>query len=202
MTSDVRIRWIQVGIVAGLCASVLYPMLIFTEFSPVVTAALAAGLGPAIGIGSVGLRELIRVERDSVSASLGAISNFTAGALFAAMALIQLAARSDATPGARELVGIWLGLDVAWDVYIGIGTVCFALAMRRHPRFRWPFAGPGLALGILVIVLNLLPFPTPPAEAGSVDVGPFVGLWYLAATVQTWRSLTWARARLGTGSDG
>ena len=59
------------------------------------------------------------------------------------------------------------------------------------------FAAPGLVLGALVVVLNILSFPTPPAEVGSVDVGPVLGLWYLAATVQAWRSLGWARETLG-----
>ena len=55
----------------------------------------------------------------------------------------------------------------------------------------------GLALGFLVLVLNFYTFPTPPAEAGSIDVGPFVGLWYRAATLQAWRSIAWARDRIG-----
>jgi hypothetical protein len=27
-----------------------------------------------------------------------------------------------------------------------------------------------------------------------MDVGPFIGLWYLAVSVQMWRSLRWAQA--------
>ena len=158
------------------------------------TATLAALLGPAIGIGSLGLYRLIAVHSDSVGAGLGALSNNIAGALFAAMALIQLAVRSSDADG-QKLVRVWLGLDVAWDVYIGIGTVCFALAMIRHPRFGWIFAVSGLVIGMLVLVLNLATFPTPPADAGLVDVGPVVGLWYLAATIQAWRSLGWVRTR-------
>jgi hypothetical protein len=38
----------------------------------------------------------------------------------------------------------------------------------------------GLALAAAVLALNLSTFPTPPAEAGLVDVGPAIGLWYLA----------------------
>ena len=110
------------------------------------------------------------------------------------MALVQLAVRAGlSSPG--NLIGVWLGLDVAWDTYIGLGTMLFACAMLRHPRFRWPFAAPGLAVGSLVIMLDLLPFPVPPADAGSVDIGPVVGLWYLAATIQAWRSIPWVRER-------
>ena len=130
-----------------------------------------------------------------MAAAVGAVHNIIAGALFTGMALVQLAVRARAPEGARDLVGVWLDLDVAWDVYIGLGTLVFAWAMRSHPRYRWAFAAPGLALGLLVIVVNLMPFPVPPAEAGSFDVGPFVGLWYLAATIQAWRSLPWARQR-------
>lgn len=192
-----EIRWIQMGIVGGLCASILYPVLLFAPLPLGMTAAVAALLGPAIGVGSLGLYYLVRLHGPSVAAGLGAVHNLIAGAVFTAMALVQLAVRARGD-GAHALVGVWLGLDVAWDVYIGLGTLAFGWAMRDHPRFGWTFAGPGLILGLLVIVLNLVPFPVPPAEAGSFDIGPFVGLWYLASTIQAWRSLSWARQRLGT----
>lgn len=191
-----EIRWIRIGIVAGLCTSVLYPTLLFAPLPLVATAAVAAFLGPAIGLGSLGLYQLMRLAGGSVAGAIGAIHNVVAGALFTAMALVQLAARQRHSETSGDLVGIWLGLDVAWDVYIGLGTIAFALAMAGHPRFRWPFALSGLVLGFLVIALNLAPFPVPPAAAGSFDVGPLVGLWYLAATIQAWRSLEWAKERL------
>lgn len=192
--------WIRVGVVAGLCTSVLYPVLLFAPLPTALTATLAALLGPSIGIASLGLMHLFEVRGRSPAAEIGALSNNLAGALFCAMALVQLAVRTSG-PAGPELVGVWLGLDVAWDVYIGVGTLCFALAMIRHPRYRWPFAVPGLALGSLVLGLNLATFPTPPAEAGLFDIGPFVGLWYLAVTIQTWRSLRWAREELDTTSN-
>jgi hypothetical protein len=199
LSSHPDIRWIQAGVAGGLCAAALYPLLIFAPLPFKATAAMAAFLGPAIGIGSLGLRCLIRLHDESVTATLGAISNFTAGALFVAMALVQMAVK---TPGAdtehvRRLADVWLGTDVAWDTYIGLGTIFFGWSMFRHPKFRWPFGVSGLVLGILLLALNLATFPTPPADAGSFDVGPFVGLWYLAATIQAWRSLGWAREKVG-----
>jgi len=202
MADTVEIRWIEVGIVGGLGASVLYPLLVFAPLPLAVGAAAAGLLGPAIGIGSLGLRRLVDLERHSVTATLGAIANVTAGALFTAMALVQLAVRHRAAAAAApvDMVGVWLGLDVAWDVYIGLGTLFFAWSMLGHPRFGRPFAIPGFIVGALVLGLNLRTFPTPPAEAGSFDVGPFVGLWYLAASIQSWRSLSWARERLSSGA--
>lgn len=201
MKTSVELRWIQFGIVGGFCASFLYPVLLFAPLPVALTATAASLLGPAIGLGSVGLARLLGLERRSVAATLGAYANVIAGALFSAMALVQLAVRYGTTSSlSGELVGVWLGLDVAWDVYIGLGTLCFAASMLGHPRFGRAFALSGLLAGGLVLLLNLATFPTPPAEAGSVDVGPLVGLWYLAATIQTWRSLGWARRRLAAAS--
>ena len=196
MVNPTEIRWVQAGVVAGFFASVLYPVLLFAPLPLGLTAAVATFFGPSIGVGSLGLYWLIRLHARSVTAALGAIHNVVAGGLFTAMVLVQLAVRHNTPSVAKDLAGVWLGLDVAWDMYIGLGTLFLAYSMLGHPRFRWPFAAPGFILGLLVIVLNLIPFPVPPADAGLIDVGPFVGLWYLAATIQAWRSLRWASEQL------
>lgn len=75
--------------------------------------------------------------------------------------------------------GLQLGLDVAWDVFLAIGTAALAANMRRHPRFGSGFAASGLVIAVALIGLNLARFPDNPGQAGLVDVGPLVGLWYL-----------------------
>jgi hypothetical protein len=43
-------------------------------------------------------------------------------------------------------------------------------------------------------------FPEPPADAGSVDLGPLIGLWYLVVRIRMAMSLSWVReqvSRLG-----
>lgn len=134
-----------------------------------------------------------------MAGDLGALFNVLAGVLLEAMLLVQLAVRMGGSGGARgqDIVGVWLGLDVAWDVYIGLGTACFAIAMMRHPRFGRRMGLPGLALAAAVLTFNLITFPTPPGEAGLVDVGPAIGLWYLAVTIILWRALPWLRALEG-----
>ena len=204
MSKDHRIQWILAGIIGGVLAAVLYPALLILPGPSSILTVLASFLGLSIGVGSLGLMKLITLNEGSVLASLGAISNFTAGAIFTAMALIQLAVKQVASDSgvafSAQLEAVWLGLDVAWDVYIGVGTVLFGWAMLSHPRFRWYFGVPGMLAGILLLVFNFLPFPTPPSSAGLIDLGPFVGLWYLAATIQTWRSLGWAKDQLSSGS--
>jgi hypothetical protein len=156
---------------------------------------LAACFGPALGAASFGLRRLLDWETPLVSSSLGAWLNALAGALFSAMALVQMAvgysAGREKVP--TQISAIWLGLDVAWDAYIGLGTICFALAMLRHPCFGRVFAFSGLVVAAGLLALNFFTFPTPPASAGLFDLGPAIGLWYLLVTIQMWRSVSWAR---------
>jgi hypothetical protein len=76
-----------------------------------------------------------------------------------------------------------LSLDVAWDIFISLGTILFALSMTALPRF-WKITGiTGLAMGFGLLVLNIYTFPVPPGEAGLIDLGPFTALWYLAVTI-------------------
>jgi len=195
------LRAVQVGIVAGFFTCLAYPLLVFVPLPKLVTTTLAACFGPALAVASFGLRRVLDCEKQRVSSALGVILNVAGGALFSAMALVQMAVGYSI---GRETVSsqvraIWLGLDVAWDAYIGLGTLCFALAMLRHPRFGKVFAVSGLAIAVGLLALNFYSFPTPPASAGLVDLGPAIGTWYLVVTIQMWRSLGWVRtSRLTT----
>lgn len=190
-----ELKFVRVGIVSGLFTCATYPLLVFAPLPKRAIFSLAAFFGPALAVASLGLQRLLDLDSVRVSSRLGALLNALAGALFSAMALVQLAVVASAAGDrpSRQVAAIWLGLDVAWDAYIGLGTICFALAMLRHPRFGKAFAVPGLAIAVALLALNLYSFPAPPRDAGLVDVGPLVGLWYLAVTVQMWRSLAWAR---------
>lgn len=200
-TGRVELQWIRIGVVGGLWACMAYPILTLVHLPSALSAAVAASFGPALGIGCVGLWRLIRLHNASVAAGTAAGLNALGGALFVAMVLVQMAMGA-ALPGgfaSSPLQGVWLGLDVAWDAYIGLGTALFGLSMFRHPRYGRFFAVSGLAIGFALLFFNLYTFPTPPANAGLVDLGPFVGLWYLAVTVQMWRSLRWAEAAASAG---
>jgi hypothetical protein len=147
-----------------------------------------------------GLKGLLDVEKPTPSSALGLLLNALGGALFAAMALVQIALGNLVMDGKvlHPLNGIWLGLDKAFDSYLGLGTIFFAVAMWSHPRFGRAFAVSGLAIGAGLIVLSFYAFPSPPANAGLIDPGPAIGLWYLGVTIQMSRSLGWARRHVST----
>ncbi len=196
--NTIELRWVQLAIVLGIATSVVYPSLIFLPLPKLLTITFAALVGPFLGLASLGLYHFIRLNQPSVSAQLAAACNFIAGALFSTMLLVQLAVRFRVAdqPVDRQVVAVWLGLDVAWDVYIALGTALFAWAMWSHPRLGRVFAVAGILIAVLLLALNLYTFPEPPGESNLIDLGPFVGLWYLAVSIQMWRSLNWVRQSL------
>ncbi|HYN10860.1 MAG TPA: hypothetical protein VES67_25990 [Vicinamibacterales bacterium] len=86
------------------------------------------------------------------------------------------------------------GSQLTWDAYVGLGTLLFPLSMLRHPRFGRVFAGSGIAIALLLLALNMYTFPEPLDRSGFFDVGPAIGMWYLAVSIQGWRSIAWARS--------
>lgn len=101
-----------------------------------------------------------------------------------AMIMVQASVQAMVEQPEAALKAIWWGLDVAWDLYVGTGTILLALCMfGRRGLGAW-LAVPGLLIGGLLLIFNIATFPIPPANAGLFDPGPLVGLWYLVVYVR------------------
>ena len=84
-----------------------------------------------------------------------------------------------------------LELDVSFDVFIGIGTLFFAINLIRDPRFGRIIGWAGIFVSIVPLLgANIYYFPDPPYVHGFPHVGIFTGLWYLAVVIMMIR---WAR---------
>jgi hypothetical protein len=102
---------------------------------------------------------------------------------------------------ADGLDAVHLGIDVAWDVLISVAVILFGIAMMRHPRFGLVLGVLGVASGGLLLLFNLWYFPVPPAAANSIDWGPFVALWMLAAFLLLLRAVPWAREKIARATS-
>jgi hypothetical protein len=178
------LSWARSGAVAGIIALLAYVVLSAVDAPGPVAVMLSFAFGFGFTIASIGL--YLGVTRDVAPrlALLAAVANSLAAAELVAMLLVQLAVKSVAPHPDPAFTSIWLGLDVAWDLFGGVGTVLFGVALCYHPRFRPLMAGSGILVGMVLLILNIATFPTPPASAGLIDVGPIVGLWYTALLVR------------------
>jgi hypothetical protein len=187
MAGDIPRFGLWLLLAAGFGACLAYPLGVFAPLPIPVRTLLLAFFGPLLGLGSYGLFRVLSLNRNSVCGGLGAASNAIAGALFVAMILVQLAAGHRDEDSYAQAV--WLGLDVAWDLYIGVGTLLFAAAACTHQWFGKVIGISGFVIALLLLVLNLWTFPVPPASAGLFDAGPLVGGWYLVVTLAAARGL-------------
>lgn len=198
-----QFNWVKIGVAAGLVAVASYTFLLLASGDFRVAYVGASLFSVALGLASYGLYQFLTIERRSAIAQTAMVSTIVGAVVFLAMASIQLSARSDlggvdpTTLGVvYELVDrVQLGLDVAWDVYFAVGMALFGVAAYSHPRIGRLIGALGVAVASALLGLNIATFPIPPASAGSFDLGPFAGLWYLVVTIQIIRSLGWARTK-------
>jgi hypothetical protein len=179
--------WARTATIAGFVAVASYVALIFLSVPTPLQVALTFGFGFGLTLASIGLYYAVARPASPRLALVAVVANTLGAAQLIGMILVQMAVKETEPDPSAAFTAIWLGLDVAWDLYIGAGTVAFALCMLRHPNFRPILGGLGLIVGLLLLVLNVATFPTPPGVAGLFDAGPFVGVWYLLVSVQVHR---------------
>jgi hypothetical protein len=208
----VILKWIKAGAICGIITSLIYPLLIFVQMPLIVTAVLAAAMGLLLSLASIGLYQMLKIYRKTVKLQIAVLFNVIAGVILNLMFMVQLTVREfmqgyivQATNEyAKETYQmIWksvdkvqLGMDLSWDVYLSVGTFLFALSMLSHPRFGKIFGWLGISFALLLISFNFISFPVPPGEAGLIDFGPAIGLWYLAVAIRILFSMKWVEGSL------
>ena len=204
MDNDNRVilNWINIGIICGFLVSIIYPLLQFIS-NLILGVILAASMGILLSLASVGLYYFIQIHKKTIAPKIALFSNIIAGALLTQMFLVQLAIKSS-KPKLIEESSKWVwdslnhihyGLDVAWDVYIFLGTFLFAISIFQHPKLGKIFSIAGILISLLMIVTNVISFPTPPYEE-YIDFGPFIGLWYLGITIKIMTSKKWIHQQI------
>lgn len=197
-------NWIKLGIVSGLLASVIYPALIFIPMPKLFQVILIMAWGPLLGLSAVGGYYFLSLHKRTVTLQIAAISQIIAGVLVTTMLLVQVSLKISEpeliNPASQwvwnSLNTVHLGIDVAWDVFLFLGSILFAINMFNHPKFGKIFSLTGIIISILLISFNIMTFPTPPADAGSVDLGPLMGLWGLAVTINILVKYKWIDTKL------
>ena len=188
-------QWHRLAVYCGLFAFVSYFLAAFAPFPEKISLLLAFAFGPLFMLSSVGLYFVLKYWRDSINLRIAVLFNTVATAMLTMMLVVQLTSQEfhqkykTADRGSvsdeqlkwifKEVNSVQLGMDLAWDIFISIGTFFFALVMINHPKMNKVISILGLVFSVLLLGFNLAYFPEPPGEVGSIDFGPFVAIWYL-----------------------
>ena len=197
---DNRRFWLNCGI-AGIAGMVCYILAIMVPWpqtqAGVSLSMLVVTAWPIFSIiYSYGMYTFIAAERDGAANRLALIFGVLAFSTVLSMLIVQMAVGAafgeiakgleDTTSTAlsRGLKMVDLGLDIAWDILIGVSLIFMGVAIRGRSGFGIGWAVPLMLLGVLVLGLNAATFPWPPGESGLFDVGPFVGTYMLVLAVR------------------
>ena len=210
--NKMTIQWIKLGVVCGILTTLIYPLLILVKMPIIITALLAAAMGLLLSLASIGLYQVLKLHRKTVKLQIAVLFNIIAGVLLNLMFMVQLTVRefmkgyidqatNEYAQETYEMIWksvdkVQLGMDLSWDVYLSVGTFLFALSMLTHPRFGKIFGWLGMSFALLLLYFNFISFPVPPGEAGLIDFGPAIGLWYLAVAIRILFSLKWVKESL------
>ncbi|MGD8402919.1 MAG: hypothetical protein PVJ21_04625 [Anaerolineales bacterium] len=200
-------NWIIFGVIAGILADVAYAGAIAPiPFIDSVRIYLGMAFGPLLSLAFIGIYHFFRLHRKTVTLQAATIFAIIAGTIVNLMLVVQsaifqtipLEARSDLGLAFDGVNMVQLGMDVSWDIYLSLATILIGIAMFSHPRFGMIWGAAALLIGGGLLVFNLATFPIPPAEAGSLDLGPLSGLLYLFVSIRVLTSLKWVDEKLAT----
>lgn len=188
-------QWHRLAVYCGITAFLSYFLAAFAPLPEKLSLLLAFAFGPLFMLSSIGLFFVLKYWKDSIKLRIAALFNTVAAAIVTLMLVVQLTSHEFhnqhkmADRGRvseeqlkwifKEVNSVQLGMDLAWDIFISIGTFFFALVMFNHPKMNKIISVFGMLFSVLLIGFNLTYFPEPPSEAGSIDFGPFVAIWYL-----------------------
>jgi hypothetical protein len=181
------------ALVAGTIISVTYPLMNSYHSDSFWALLMEVTFGPLFIIGTLGLFLFIYQKGNSIYNLIAMIFHVLAGLSETLMLSVQrsvFSMRPDYQlleyERSREIfqrsfqVGnlTQLGMDFCFDIFVSLGTLFLAIALLRQASlFRW-LAYPGIVVGAGGLLLNMLTFPTPPADLKYPDPGPFFGIYF------------------------
>jgi len=184
-------------IVGGLCGVIgttSYIIAITFPFSPTVSFLLAMAWPILSIIFAFSAYEYISIQNQSISNQLAFIFTCIAFILVSIMISIQLVVRAGMEESIINASGIekdtlllisnslrWidLGVDLAWDMFLGLALFLLSMAIKGHEKFGIWWSFPLALLAIVLVVTNLFTFPNPPDAKGLFDVGPIIGTFII-----------------------
>ncbi len=191
-------RLFVLGGLCGVVGTLCYFVASTVDMGPRASYALVMSWPVLSVIFLYALTQYLGLARQSPVSQLAFVFGSLAFAMVAAMISIQLAVKLGieeyiaSAPQNEEFLKLIrrstrlvdLGLDVAWDIFIGAALILLSFPLSRHNRFGAWWGVPTGVLGALLIALNVSTYPWPPNTRGLFDIGPFIALFLIALGVR------------------
>jgi hypothetical protein len=190
----------RAGAWAGIAALLSYFGAAFLPLPDPATLLLGLAFGPLFAISFLGLFAALKTQSDGLLLRVAVVFGIIAGAVVTTLLTIQIGNQMWLEQGLAQASGpaeeeaarvLWRAvnrvqalMDVSWDIFLSVGSVLIGLVMVRHQAFGRVWGWLGVLLALLLLGLNLYTFPSGPAYAGLVDVGPLLALWFGAVFVR------------------
>jgi len=186
----------KVGAVSGILSIIFYFSVAVMSFIPDRIALLIAFTFPLLWIISfMGIHHFLKKERHTVTLEIGYVFAIIGSALVLTLLVVQQANfiwHEEALAGVESDAGrdllkaafrganrVQAGMDVAFDIFITVGWFLIGLNIAKSSSFNRILGWTGRLIAAGLLTLNMITFPTAPAEAGLIDLGPFLGIWAL-----------------------
>lgn len=182
---------VRVGALSGMLSILSYLTIAFFDLPHSLTFLLAMFFSLFGIVAIFSLKEYIAIQSPSYANTLSFTFGSIAFTICAIFLSAQLAVQIEVKPAAdapnqailklikESIRVIDMGMDVAWDMFIGTYLVLFLFSTRRIAALKW-WGMTGGVLGIALMVFNVYTFPIPPANSGLFDLGPFIALYLFA----------------------
>jgi len=193
-------KWGYFGAITSISAIVAYFLAAFAPLPDPVSLLLAFAFGPLLTLSFLGWYRFLAIRQNGPLLQSACLCGIIAGALVTSMLVIQVGNNmvyAESLAGAANeeaklaISTAWQAvnqlqflLDVVWDIFICMATILLGGSLFSHPLFGRILGGSGVATGLLLLTFNLAAFPFPPAEAGSIDLGPLVAIWMLVVSIR------------------
>ncbi|QTD38080.1 DUF4386 family protein [Polaribacter batillariae] len=190
----------KIGAISGILSIIFYLSAAVLPFLPDYISRLLAFTFPLLWtVAFMGLYSFLKKESHTPTLEIAYLFGIIGAAIACSFIVVQQAnfiwhdTAMEATKSeeAKSLLRasfkganrVQSGLDVAFDIFITISWFLFGINIAKSPNFNKLLGWIGCLISAGLLILNMWTFPTPPADNGLIDLGPFLGLWTLIVFV-------------------
>jgi len=190
----------KIGAISGILSIVFYFSAAVLPFIPEAIGRLLGFTFPLLWIISfMGLYRFLRKEFHTPSLEIAYLFGIIGAAIACSFIVVQQAnfmwhdaameaANSEETKSLLQASfkganRVQAGLDVAFDIFITISWFLFGLNIAINSNFNKILGWTGSLIALCLLILNLITFPSAPAESGLFDLGPILGLWTMVVFI-------------------